>query len=216
VIQSTSSGTSTVTGGSLTYLDAGTVTVNGPAGSNLTNQALTKTKNIYGLSSTEGIGIPGQANFTLPAGSYSLTGSGGNDVGSFNTSISLASPLTVTGGLPSTITRSAGLTVNWTGGNASDLVEIIGSTTNTTGTGTSAVTSASTFICLTTAGQKTFTVPASILNQLQATTSNNPGSLEVASGNLSTTFNATLKADGSNIPGLFGSFIGVGATPAYQ
>jgi uncharacterized protein (TIGR03437 family) len=216
VIQSTTSGGSTASTGSLTYLDAGTVTINGPTGSSLTNQALTKTKNIYSYSSTEGLGIPGQANFTLPAGDYTLSGAGGNDVGTFNTKITLASPLTVTGGLPSTVTRSAGLTVNWTGGNASDLVEIVGSTSATTGTGSSAVTSTSTFICLTTAGQKTFTVPASVLNQLQATTSSNPGLLEVASGNLSTTFTAPLKADGSSIPGVFGSFIGTGATPTYQ
>ena len=108
--------------------------------------------------------------------------------GSFNTSMTLASALTVTGGLPTTVTRSAGLTLNWTGGNASDLVEIIGSTSTTSGTGSSAVTSTSTFICLTTAGQKTFTVPASVLNQLQQTTSSSPGLLEVASGNTSATF----------------------------
>ena len=212
MIQSTSGSGSTASTGSLTYLDAGTITITGPAGSSLTNQALTKTNNVYSYSTTEGLAIPGQASFTLPAGSYTLNGAGGNDVGSFNTSLNLASPLTVTGGLPNTVTRSAGLTLNWTGGNASDLVEIIGSTSTTSGTGTSAVTSTSTFICLTTAGQKTFTVPASVLNQLPATTSASPGLLEVASGNVSTTFTAPLKADGSQIPSIFGSFVGVGAT----
>jgi hypothetical protein len=38
----------------------------------------------------------------------------------------------------------------------------------------------------------------------------------VASGNLSTTFSTTLKADGSTIPGVFGSFAGTGSTPTYQ
>ena len=60
-------------------------------------------------------------------------------------------------------------------------MEIVGSTSTTTGTGTSAVTSSTTFICLTTAGQRTFTVPASILSQMPATTAP-PGLLEVASG----------------------------------
>ncbi|HTS61696.1 MAG TPA: hypothetical protein VMH28_06705 [Candidatus Acidoferrales bacterium] len=215
IIQATSSGTATATGG-LTYLDAGTVTVNGPSGSGLSNQALTKTNNAYSLSSFEGISIPGQANFSLPAGTYSLSGNGGADVSSFNTSLTLASPLTVTGGLPTTVNRSSPLTINWTGGNSSDLVEIIGSTSSTTGTGTSAVSTSVTFICLTTAGQQTFTVPTAILGQLFATTPTNPGSLEVASGNLSTTFTATLKSDGSSIPGLFGSFIGTGASVNYQ
>ncbi len=213
VIQSTSSGSTASAGGSLTYLDAGAVTITGPAGSSLTNQALTKTNNVYSYSTSEGISLPGQASFTLPAGSYTLNGAGGNDVGSFNASIALASALSVTGGLPSTVTKSAGLTLNWTGGNASDLVEIIGSSSSTSGSGSSTVTSTTTFICLTTAGQKTFTVPASILTQLPSTST---GSLEVASGNLSTTFSTTLKADNSTIPGLFGSFAGIGSTPAYQ
>ncbi len=72
VITVTSGSGSATSGGSLTYLDAGTVTINGPAGSSLTNQALTKTKNLYSYSTTEGLSLPGQANFTLPAGTYTL------------------------------------------------------------------------------------------------------------------------------------------------
>jgi uncharacterized protein (TIGR03437 family) len=215
VIQSTSTGTSTSTG-NLTYLDAGVVTVNGPGGSSLTNQALTKTNNLYSLTNIEGFSIPGQVSFSLPAGTYSLSGAGGTDVGTFNTSLNLASAITVTGGFPSTVVRSSPLTLNWTGGNASDLLEIVGSTSSTSGTGSSSVTSTATFICLTTVGQNTFTVPASILGQMYATTATSPGILEVASGNLSATFTATQKSDGSTIPSTFGSFIGVGSTPAYQ
>jgi uncharacterized protein (TIGR03437 family) len=213
VIHTTSSGTSTGSGGNLTHLDAGVVTINGPSGSGLTNQALTKTNNSYSYSTFEGFSIPGQASFTLPAGSYTLNGAGGNDVGSFNTSITLASPLTLTGDLPSTVIRSAGLTLNWTGGNASDSVEIIGSSGTKTGTGDNAVTNTTEFICITTAGQHTFTVPATILTQLPATTA---GSLFIASGSNSTTFSTTLKSDGSAISGYFGSFLGIGGAPAYQ
>jgi uncharacterized protein (TIGR03437 family) len=216
VIQATSTGTTTVTGGSLTYLDAGTVTINGPGGSSLTNQALNKTNNIYSYSSFEGLSIPGGANFSLPAGTYTLSGAGGADVGTFTTSLSLSSPLVIAGGLPSTVNRSAPLTLNWTGGNASDLVEIIGSTSSTSGTGTSTVTSVAEFICVTTAGPGTFTVPASILGQMYASSSTNPGSLEVASGNITTTFTASLKAGGAIDTGVFGSFLGVGASPTYQ
>jgi uncharacterized protein (TIGR03437 family) len=214
VITATSGSGSTAAAGTLTYLDAGTVTINGPAGSGLTNQALTKTNNLYSYSSTEGISLPGQASFTLPAGTYTLNGAGGNDVGSFsNVQLSLGSPLTITGGLPSSVTRNAGLTLNWTGGNSSDPVEIIGGSTSTSGTGTSAVTTSTTFICLTTAGQKTFTVPASILNQLPATST---GTLEVGTGTSPTTFTAKLKADNSDIGSIFSSFVGIGASVAFQ
>jgi hypothetical protein len=212
IIQATSTGTSSG-GGNLTYLDAGNVSVNGPAGSSLSNQALTKTNNTYAISSTEGFAIPGQTSFSLPAGTYSLNGAGGNDVGSFNASISVGSPLTITGGLPSSVNRSAGLTLNWTGGNSSDLVEIIGGSSTTTGSGTTAVTNTTEFICLTTAGKQTFTVPASILTQLPATSTG--GILEVASG-VTATFTAPLKAGGSIDAGSFSSFVGIGATPTYQ
>jgi hypothetical protein len=217
VIHMTSSGTSASTGSS-TYLDAGVVTINGPSGSSLTNLALTKTSNSYSLTNIEGLGVPilGQTSFQLPAGSYTLNGTGGNDVGSFNTSLTLASALSVTGGLPSTVVRSSPLTINWTGGNASDMVEIIGLSSISTGTGSSAVTNSTEFLCVTTAGAGTFTVPASILTQLPATTASNTGVLEVASGNNTATFSATLKADGSSIPSTFGSYIGVGSLPTYQ
>jgi uncharacterized protein (TIGR03437 family) len=213
VIHATSSGSTASSTGSLTRLDAGVVTINGPSGSSLTNLALPKTDNSYSLTNIEGFSIPGQVAFSLPAGSYTLNGAGGADVGSFNTSLALASALTVTGGLPSTVVRSSPLTINWTGGNASDMVEIIGGSSTSTGSGSSEVTSSSTFICITTVGKGTFTVPASILTQLPAATA---GLLEVASGNTSATFSPTLKSDGSTIPSAFGSFLGVGSTPAYQ
>jgi uncharacterized protein (TIGR03437 family) len=215
VITATVTGTSTSTG-SVTDLDAGKVTINGPSGSGLTNQALTETNNSYSLIGTEtgsSISIPGQVNFTLPAGSYTLAGAGGNDVGSFSTSLTLATAITVTGGLPTTVVRSSPLTINWTGGNASDMLEIVGASSTSTGTGANQVTTSTEFICITTAGAKTFTVPSSILTQLPATAT---GSLLVLSGNNTATFTATLKADGSSIPSTFGSFVGVGSSPAYQ
>jgi uncharacterized protein (TIGR03437 family) len=216
VIHTTSSGTATASG-NLTYLDAGTVTISGPAGSSLTNQALTKTNNSYSLLSTEGYTIPGQTSFSLPAGTYTLAGAGGADVGSFaNVSLTLSSAITVTGGLPSSVVRSTPLTLNWTGGNASDSLEIIGGASTSTGTGVNQVTNTTEFICITTVGAKTFSVPASILTQLPATTASSPGILEVLSGNYTTTFSPTLKSDGSTIPSTFGSWVGVGSTPAYQ
>ena len=203
-------------GGKVTSLDAGVVSINGPAGSSLTNQALNEDAAYdYSYTSFEGLGItlPGQASFSLVAGTYTLSGAGGKDVGSFSTSLTLGSPLIITGGLPSTVVRSAGLPLNWTGGNASDVVVIVGLSETTTGTGTSAVTSGAEFICTTTAGKGGFTVPASILTQLPVSTT---GVLEVSSGNSSASFTAPLKAGGSIDAGYFGSYLGIGSAPAYQ
>ena len=204
------SGTGSASGGSATALDAGTVTITGPSGSGLTNTALTKTSNTYALTTMEGLsGIPGQITFTLPPGGYTLNGAGGTDVGTFTTSMTLPTPVTLTSSLPATVVRSNPLTLNWTGGNSSDLVEITGS--SSTGSGASAATTA--FICLTTAGARTFTVPASILTQLPASAN---GGLTVLSGTYNTTFTTQLKSNSSNITGYFGSFVGTGAAPAYQ
>ena len=50
----------------------------------------------------------------------------------------LRAPLTITGGLPATVVRSSGLTLNWTGGSATDIVEIVGYGGNLVGTGQNA------------------------------------------------------------------------------
>jgi uncharacterized protein (TIGR03437 family) len=218
VIHVTSQGTSSSVS-HLTNLDAGTVTLNGPSGTGLNSQKLTETSNSYSYT----LSAPGQtSNGPLLAGQYILTGAGGNDVGSFNTSITIGPPLTLNSPLPTNVTESAGLTLNWTGGNASDVVEIIGDSGTFTGTGANQVTNITEFICSTTAGQKTFTVPASILTQLpvitqaQVTAGTATGLLEVASGPPAVSFNATLKKDGSTIPSTFSSSVGTAGLCTYQ
>jgi len=225
VIPLSGSRSSVVVGGSGTGLDAGVVTLNGPSGSNLTNQALTETSNAYFLNiGEEGLStpIPGIPNGKLVAGTYTLAGAGGKDVGTFSTSLTLGSPLTITGGLPTVVNRSSNLTINWTGGNATDLVEIIGLAEIISGTATNATVTGAEFICTTTAGPGTFTVPSSILQQLPAVTAaaiaagTSSGALEVFSTPVPTTaFSAPLTAGGT-VPSSFLALIGTGATPAYQ
>lgn len=215
VTQITSSNASFLGGGGIN-LDAGKVTLNGPNGSNITNAAYTQTNNTYSLniglegSSTQ---LPGSINGTIVAGTYSLAGAGGTGVNAFNASVSLGTPLTVTGGLPTALSRASDLMINWTGGNPSDLVEIFGSSTQTTGT----TTTGASFICYTTAGQLKFTVPSSILIQLPA---GNNGFLGVASGTFPTAgnglFNFTLASDGSSHQGTFTALVGTGTTENYQ
>lgn len=219
VIQVSGSAGQLSAAGTVTNLDAGKVTLSGPSGTNLNNTAFTETNNLYSLTiGEEGISIPGGLNGTIVAGTYSLAGPGGKDVGSFNTSITLGTPLNITGGLPSAVTRSQGLTLNWSGGNATDAVEIIGYSGSTSGSGTSAVTTATEFICTTTAGQDTFTVPASVLTQLPATppsSANGAGFLEVASGPTPVSFTPSLTAGGS-VASTFSALVATGALVTYQ
>jgi uncharacterized protein (TIGR03437 family) len=207
----------------VTSFDAGTVTLTGPSGTNLNNQKLTETSNAYSYTiGTEGVTIPGQPNGSILAGTYNLTGAGGNDVGPFNTSITLGPPLSLNNPLPATVTESAGLTLNWTGGNSSDPVEIIGYSGSVSGTGANAITNATEFICTTTAGQKTFTVPAAVLTLLptitaaQVAAGTAGGALDVTSSVTPVNFNATLKKDGSNIPGVFSYTWLTGGSVLYQ
>jgi uncharacterized protein (TIGR03437 family) len=225
VIHVTGSTTQIISGGaSLTGLDAGNIIFNGPSGSNISNVALKQdVSNLYSAAlGTEGLGIPGGPNTTLTAGKYTLTGAGGKDVGQFTASVTLGSPLTITGGLPATVNRSAGLTLNWTGGNATDTVEVFGYAGSLSGTGASATIDATEFICITTAGAQTLNVPSSILTQLPAVTNSGiaTGFLEVvstptpASGN--GLFSAPLTAGGSIDAGVFLALVGFGAPVTYQ
>jgi hypothetical protein len=210
VVSRVTSTNNTVSAGHSTSFDAGTVTLTGPSGTNLNSQQLTETSNTYlymiGMS---GGGYPGQGNGSILAGTYTLTGAGGNDVGPFSTSITIGPPLTLNNPLPTTVTESAGLTLKWTGGIASDAVLIDGTSAITTGTGVNQTTTSTGFVCTTTAGQGTFTVPASILTWLptitaaQVSAGTAAGSLGVMSTATPSSFNATLKKDGSNIPSSF-------------
>jgi uncharacterized protein (TIGR03437 family) len=202
-------------------LDAGVVTLSGPTGSGLSNQVLTQ--DAVGLDyylNLGGSGFPTTGlNANLVAGTYSLAGAGGRDVGKFNTQITLGSPLSLVNSLPATVDRSAGLTLRWTGGNASDLVQILGSSSTTSGTGGSAITDSWSFVCSTNAGAGSFTVPASVLLQLPAVSSSSTsgsGFLEIASAVNPASFTAPLTAGGSIDSGTFLSLIGFGASVSYQ
>ena len=218
----TTSGGTTVATSSGTGLDAGAVTLNGPSGSSISNLAFKQdaTTNAYSLAlATDGLPVGGGTG-SIVAGTYTIAGAGGKDVNKFNSSLTVGTPIALTGGLPANVVRSAGLPLSWTGGNANDIVEIIGSSGTTTGTGSNAVTDSWTFICTTTAGAKNFTVPASVLLQLPAVSSNstgtNTGFLEFVSSVAPANFTATLTAGGSIDNGFFLSLLGIGALVSYQ
>jgi uncharacterized protein (TIGR03437 family) len=220
VIQYTPTTTTTTPGSTITFLDAGKVTLTGPAGSNLNNTPLQELINTYELAIN---GTGSTVNGNLVAGTYTLNGAGGTGVGPFTASVTIGTPLTVTGGLPATVTRSSGLTLNWTGGNSTDYVEIIGAADTLAN---SAVTGGATFICITTAGAGGFTVPSSILTQLPAisaamiTAGTGEGSIAVYSSSVSTSsngfFSAPLVGGGTITNATFGAGSDTSALVPYQ
>jgi uncharacterized protein (TIGR03437 family) len=223
-----STGDSATSSGTLTGLDAGAVSLSGPAGSNITNVAMTQepTYKSYYVSLGGDFVLPGGVNGNIIAGTYTVKGNGGPDVGAFTATVNAGAPLAIAGGLPSVVTRSAGLPLTWTGGNASDIVSISGQAGTTTRVGTVTTTDLWQFTCQTTAGTGGFTVPSSILNQLPAVSaSSTTGStlLQVVSsvnptqGNGLFTAPLTSAAGGGNIDtGLFFTLTGLANTPTYQ
>lgn len=196
-------------GGSGTNLNAGTITLSGPGGSNLSGPLTQSSTNSYskllGFESSGGGLPPGfpSTNVNIVAGVYSLAGAGGPDVGNFNASVNLGPALVVTGGLPLTVNRASGLTVNFSGGNPSDQVILAG---------TSSVGSATTsFVCYGTAGARSIVAPASILTQLPA---GGTGTLSIISG-VNAPFTAPITA-GGNINASFSALVGTANTPTYQ
>jgi uncharacterized protein (TIGR03437 family) len=96
-------------------LDAGTIQLTGPAGS--VNLAA-KGGGEYGAQLPTG---------SLTPGTYTLTGSGGANVGSFKVSINVQTPFTLTNtGALATIARAQGATVTWSGGFANGDVQVNG------------------------------------------------------------------------------------------
>ncbi|MBV9397785.1 MAG: hypothetical protein JO062_07385 [Bryobacterales bacterium] len=137
-------------------IDAGRITVAGPAGSQI-------------LTEHAGFGQPTQYVATLSAsgtylsgGKYTVLAAGGNDVQSFNTGFTVTSTpswpsseqFTVSNG----VNRTNGVTINWINGSENYFVEIAGrgATDNTLTTGAS-------FSCVVPSSLNTFTVPPSVL-----------------------------------------------------
>jgi uncharacterized protein (TIGR03437 family) len=147
--------------GSITGLDPGVITLNGPSGLAVT------------LASQ--FGIKGAFFATLPVGAipqsggaFTFKGSGGADVGPFTSTVTFtSSPISWTNQSAAvSIDRTQGLTVTWTGGNAGTYVFISGTSTPTTTPAASRVTGE--YMCLAPVDAGQFTVPSYILSALPA------------------------------------------------
>ena len=150
----------------VTGLDAGKITLTGPSPDVpvvMKEQPGTGTSTQYSaVFSSSGVYFSG--------GNYTLTAAGGSTIGAFNFPFSITPPVPTWPSsdqarlLNKVITRSGGVTLNWTGGSAGWYVIIhgAGATDNTGAVNAS-------FSCLVRSTDNTFTVPAYILESLPQT-----------------------------------------------
>lgn len=175
----------------ITGLDAGTITVTGPTGT----QTLTSIPQALGTSF---VSLP--AGF-IPAtgGSYTFNGAGGANVGAFSVSIAYTSPLTWTNSSITSVVRANGQTINWAGGAAGSYVYIVGSSSSST--------ASASFTCYAPASAGIFTVPSYVLLALP------PGSGSLAVENVTTP--VSFSASGLDY-GLAIAGVSFSITPSYQ
>lgn len=101
---------------------------------------------------------------TLDPGTYTVTGGPGADVGSFQATLNVPSPMTWTNRDQLTfVNRSAPLTVSWSGGAAGDLVALVGIGLNLPSN------SGTTIVCVAAPGATSITVPADVLANVPPT-----------------------------------------------
>jgi uncharacterized protein (TIGR03437 family) len=161
-VQWTKGGTVAATAVVPKSLDAGgAINVSGTGGT----QTLVKTTNGGQISYTGVFGAPGTSSSYLGAGTFTISGAGGPDVGGFTALLTVPSPLNWTNrDAIANVTRSAGQVITWSGGDANTTVLIGG--TSTTGNASDSVGGA--FQCTARATDGTFTVPAQVLLALPA------------------------------------------------
>ncbi len=184
------------------YLDAGAnLTLQSPGGSRVM------------AKSTSGSSINYNSDFTagfLVNGSYTISGTGGPDVGAFSVTSPLAPTLNWTNSAAvGTTTRASGMPLTWTGGDPTQLLYIFGYSTDQNGAGKG-------FLCYANQSRGSFTVPASILTQLPASTSINagpgldfafPGSVYLES------ISATVRGNAPNLDAVFMTSVGIVGVP---
>ena len=176
-----------------TLLSAGSLTLNGP---NVVNAPLS----VETLLNARVGGVTVVNGAVLAAGTYTITGAGGRDVGPFQASIPMSQPLSVTSTVPSSLQRSQDLTLAWAGG-GTDPVVITGfsSVAAPGSTPGNPVLDLGIFTCVTTGDRQGFTVPTSVLQQLPAAN----GSITISSNNATINFTAPMVAGGNLDYGYF-------------
>lgn len=196
-------------------LDAGTeLTVTGPNGSRKLSHFDPNVGSgpyVNAIGGSLPVGGAAVLPLFLDAGSYTVTGTGGADVGAFSAPLTIPSPLTWTNAtLVTSINRSAGVTLTWTGGDPAQTVVIGGGSTDQKSKKSGG------FICLAPASAGTFTVPPSALTDLPPTgnvigTSDSLGTLFLGAAPLANP--ATFTAPGLAAGRIFYTFLTARAVP---
>jgi uncharacterized protein (TIGR03437 family) len=162
-------------------LDAGTaISLTPPSGSAISLTQSGGDKGVYTA--------PSKALASLATGTYMISGSGGADVGAFNTTLNLTAPLTWTNktqitttstGLPGTVNRSGtpATTLTWSGGDPNAFAVIAGFSTG--GTGSNSL--GGFFLCIAPISAQQFTVPSSAMLALPPTATDGIGVLMLGS-----------------------------------
>ena len=175
------------------YLDAGAaLSVNGPKGIKQI-PLIAGQKGLYSATLGGG-GIPGvgggQPDYLDMAGTYTMTGPGGTDVGAINTSLTLPQPFTWTNQSSITnVARSQNLLVTWSGGPLNGAVTIWGASSISTPMDAGAI-----FMCFAPASAGQFSVPAYVLSALPVSESQGgvpTGMLMLGAGTAPVRFTAT-------------------------
>jgi hypothetical protein len=136
-------------------LDAGTITVTGPSGTQPV-PAIPSLAGAYGTGDLPSGFVP------TSGGSFVFNGSGGKDVGAFTATVNYANPLVWTNmNAISVVNRSEGVTVIWTGGDRNGYVSIVG-TSASPETPSTPVLGAG-FFCYAPVSAGQFTVPSYVL-----------------------------------------------------
>jgi hypothetical protein len=179
----TESVTGSTTTSTVTYLDAGTITVTGPSG-----QPVTLTENSFNVSGTNFVDYSAQlATGYIPTTggtfTFKATGSTTGGVGPFTTTVVFSNPILqwTNQTAAATVTRSAGLPITWTGGAAGTYVSMSGYSSSTTGSVSGS------FLCIASVTAGSFTVPAYVLAAMPAGT----GTVTVENETVPNSFTAT-------------------------
>ncbi len=212
--QTTQGGTVTVPG--LVALDAGPqLTLNGPGVANRAVKQVQGEK-AYAEPLSSGMGGAG----VIAQGRYTLTGTGGADVGAFTAAIDAPTPLTWTNiDAISEVNRSSNLTVTWTGGAAGTIATLVGTAgTRDGGTDEDPIFKSSVFICTAPATAGTLTVSRDVLSQLPATGSEGIGFLALNNNTVppNGVFTAPLTAGGNIEYGAFTASSGAAKTVSFK
>jgi uncharacterized protein (TIGR03437 family) len=176
-----------------TPLDAGNISLAGPAGTYFLSEIATGSYQAM---------LPANA-ITSSGGAFTFNGGGGSGVGSFKTTVSLPNPIlnwtNQTEG--ATINRSQGIQIDWTGGGAGSYLIITGGSTD------DATGASGSFTCVANQSDLSFLVPAYVTGALPA----GPGTLDVENA----TGFGIFSARGLDI-GLSFGFTGVTIESVYQ